>query len=227
MAKNILVVEDDMTLGAVLKERLLAEYSVDWVTTQKEALERIKNNAYDLLILDVGLPDGTGFEIAKSLSGPLKPSFLFLTAQGDAETRLTGYEIGAEEFIPKPFHLKELLIRVQHVLKAHVTQQRLELPSCSIDLQSFAVHHKGGNIEYPPVKDMMILKLLVEQAGRVVSRDEIINRIWGENKDMSPRSIDNAIARLRNVLSDQNENLIRSVRGVGYQWNAQLGGSRE
>jgi DNA-binding response OmpR family regulator len=227
MAKNILVVEDDMTLGALLKERLLTDYSVEWVTTQKEALEKIRSQTYDLLILDVGLPDGTGFEIAKSLSGPLKPSFLFLTAQGDAETRLAGYEIGAEEFIPKPFHLKELLIRVQHVLKAHVVQHKIELPSCSIDLQTFAVHHKGGNIEYPPVKDMIILKLLIEQSGRVVSRDEIIDRIWGENKDMSPRSIDNAIARLRNVLSDQNENIIRSVRGVGYQWNVHGGGSHE
>jgi DNA-binding response OmpR family regulator len=73
----------------------------------------------------------------------------------------------------------------------------------------------------------MILKLLIEQSGRVVSRDEIIDRIWGENKDMSPRSIDNAIARLRNVLSDQNENIIRSVRGVGYQWNVHGGGSHE
>jgi len=227
MAKRILVVEDDMTLGAVLKERLLTDYSVEWVSTQKEALEKISATAYDLLILDVGLPDGSGFEIAKSLNGPIKPSFLFLTAQGDAETRLAGYEIGAEEFIPKPFHLKELLIRVQHVLKAHVASQKIELPNCSIDLQGFAVHHKSGNIEYPPVKDMMILKLLIEQAGRVVSRDEIINRIWGENKDLSPRSIDNAIARLRSVIADQDETMIRSVRGVGYQWGFQNGGNNE
>ena len=223
VAKKILVVEDDQTLGAVLKERLLADYVVDWVSTQKEALENIRSNSYDLLILDVGLPDGSGFEIAKSLSGPLKPSFIFLTAQGDPETRLAGYEMGAEEFIPKPFHLKELLIRVQHVLDAHVVSQKIELATCSIDLSSFAIHHKSGNIEYPPVKDMMILKLLIEQSSRVVSRDEIMNSIWGENKEMSPRSIDNAIARLRNVISDQNETLIRSVRGVGYQWNYQAG----
>jgi two-component system phosphate regulon response regulator PhoB len=220
MPKSILVVEDDMTLGGVLKERLLTNYAVEWVSTQKEALEKLKLNNYDLLILDVGLPDGNGFEIAKSLSGPLKPNFIFLTAQGDAETRLAGYELGAEEFIPKPFHLKELLIRVQHVLDAHIVSQKIELPTCSIDLQSFAVHHKDGKIEYPPVKDMLILKFLIEQGGRVVSRDDIIDRIWGENKDLSPRTIDNAMARLRNVLSDHNENLIRSVRGIGYQWNA-------
>lgn len=219
MSKKILVVEDDVTLGGMLKERLLADYLVDWVSTQKEALEKIKNNNFDLLILDVGLPDGSGFEIAKSLSGTAKPSFIFLTAQGDAETRLAGYELGAEEFIPKPFHLKELLIRVQHVLKAHPIAQKIELAGCSIDLQSFSVHHRTGIIEYPPVKDMMILKLLFENSARVVSRDEIINTIWGENKDLSTRSIDNAIARLRNVISDKDETLIRSVRGIGYQWS--------
>jgi two-component system, OmpR family, phosphate regulon response regulator PhoB len=219
--KNILVVEDDTTLGTVLKERLLTDYAVEWVTTQAAALKQIDQNVYDLVILDLGLPDGDGFTVARQLKskGPLAPHFIFLTAQSDAESRLTGYELGAEEFIPKPFHLKELLMRVKHVLDAHVTDQKIELDSCSIDLQSFAVHQKSGNIEYPPVKDMMILKYLFEQSPRALSRDEIINKVWGLEKDLSPRTIDNAIARLRHVISDQEEKLIRSVRGVGYQWN--------
>lgn len=221
MKKNILVVEDDTTLGTVLKERLLVDYQVEWVTTQAAALKQIEQHVYDLVILDLGLPDGDGFTVARQLKakGPLSPHFIFLTAQSDPESRLTGYELGAEEFIPKPFHLKELLLRVKHVLDAHVVDQKLELESCSIDLQSFAVHQKSGNIEYPPVKDMMILKLLIEQSPRALSRDEIINKVWGLEKDLSPRTIDNAIARLRHVISDQEEKLIRSVRGVGYQWN--------
>lgn len=227
MSKKILVVEDDATLGGVLKERLLTEYDVDWVCTKKEALLKIESQTYDLLILDVGLPDGNGFEIAQSLKEPKKPQFIFLTAQGDPETRLQGYEIGAEEFIPKPFHLKELLIRVKHVLDVHVSNLNLSLDECSLDLQSFAVHYKTGHIEYPPVKDMMILKLLIEQAPKVVSRDEIINRVWGEEKDLSPRTIDNAIARLRNVILDTDESKIRSVRGVGYQWNYKKEGQNE
>ncbi len=227
MSKKILVVEDDTTLGGVLKERLLTDYQVEWVSTQKEALHKLKTQNYDLLILDVGLPDGNGFEIAQSLTGPIKPQFIFLTAQGDPETRLQGYELGAEEFIPKPFHLKELLIRVKHVLDAHVSNQKIELEECSIDLQSFAVHYKAGNIEYPPVKDMMILKLLVEHSSRVVSRDEIIDKVWGENKDLSPRTIDNAIARLRSAILDQDEKHIRSVRGIGYQWNTKKEGQNE
>lgn len=227
MSKKILLVEDDVTLGGILKERLLAEYDVEWVSTEAEAQKKITNNRYDLYILDVGLPDGNGFNIAKVLANsPLKPSFIFLTAQGDPETRLQGYELGAEEFIPKPFHLKELMIRVKHVLDAHVTVQKIELENCAIDLQSFSVHSKTGNIEYPPVKDMQILKLLIEQSPKTLSRDEIINHVWGQEKDLSPRTIDNAIARLRQVIGDEQEQYIRSVRGIGYQWN-KVGGSSE
>lgn len=218
MKKKILVVEDDLTLGDVLKERLSQEYDVEWAKNCKAALQFLDGDRFDLLILDVGLPDGDGFSIVDSLSGTVRPRFLFLTAQGDAETRLRGYELGAEEFIPKPFHLKELMIRVKHVLDAHVTHHQVELGICSIDLNSYAVHLKNGTIEYPPVKDMMILKLLIEQSPKVVSRDEMIDRIWGEDKDLSHRTIDNAIARLRQVISDEDEKLIRSVRGVGYQW---------
>lgn len=219
MRKKILLVEDEVTLGEILCERLQTEYDVEWVQNQTSALAALKKQPYDLLILDVGLPDGDGFTIAESLSAP-KPHFIFLTAQGDPETRLRGYEAGAEEFIPKPFHLKEVMIRVKHVLDAHVVPQKIELGHCSLDLQSYAVHFANGHIEYPPVKDMMILKLLIEQAPRVVSRDEIINKVWGEDKDLSPRTIDNAIARLRNTMADTEEKLIRSVRGVGYQWQS-------
>jgi two-component system, OmpR family, phosphate regulon response regulator PhoB len=99
-----------------------------------------------------------------------------------------------------------------------VTTQKIVLENCSIDLQSYAVHLKNGNIEYPPIKDMMILKLLIENTPKVISRDEIINRVWGQDKDLSPRTIDNAVARLRSAISDGDEKYIRSVRGVGYQW---------
>lgn len=216
--RKILLVEDDRTLGDVLKSELAKEYSVHWARSKKEALGLLSENRFDLLILDIGLPDGNGFEIADSLKSPTRPHFLFLTAQNEPEVRLRGYETGAEDFIPKPFHLKEVLLRVRHVLKDHVSAGVVEIPGGSIHLDSFSVHWKEGRIEYPPVKDMIILKLLIERAPQAVSRDEIIDLVWGEDKDLSHRTIDNAVVRLRQVLKDENEQCIRSVRGVGYQW---------
>lgn len=218
MTKKILVVEDDKTLGDVLTKELAKYYTVILSRTKREALAHVKKDRFDLLILDINLPDGNGFEIAQSFSGPNKPQFLFLTALNEPETRLHGYEIGAEDFIPKPFHLKEVVLRVKHVLDSHVSTALVELPECSINLQSFSLHWKNGRIEYPSVKDMMILKLLIEKSPSAVSRDEIINSVWGEDKNLSHRTIDNAVVRLRQALNDSEENLIKSVRGVGYQW---------
>jgi two-component system, OmpR family, phosphate regulon response regulator PhoB len=216
--KKILIVEDDKTLGDVLNRELSKEYSVILARTKKEAMNLIKIDRFDLLILDIGLPDGNGFEIAESFSGPIKPQFLFLTAQNEPETRLRGFEAGAEDFIPKPFHLKEVLLRVKHVLSQHVLNPQINLPECVINMHSFSIHWFNGKIEYPPVKDMLILKLLVERSPVAVSRDEIINTVWGEEKDLSHRTIDNAVVRLRQVLNDKKEEWIKSVRGVGYQW---------
>ena len=216
--KKILIVEDDKTLGDVLRRELSKEYSVTLGRSKKEAFSLIKVERFDLLILDIGLPDGNGFEIAESFSGPIKPQFLFLTAQNEPETRLRGFELGAEDFIPKPFHLKEVLLRVKHVLSTHVVNPQIELPDCAINMHSFSIHWPNGKIEYPPVKDMMILKLLIERSPAAVSRDEIINSVWGEEKDLSHRTIDNAVVRLRQVLNDKKEEWIKSVRGVGYQW---------
>jgi DNA-binding response OmpR family regulator len=216
--KKILIVEDDKTLGEVLKKELSKEYSVALGRSKKEALTILKNERFDLLILDIGLPDGNGFEIAESFLTPVKPQFLFLTAQNEPEIRLRGFESGAEDFIPKPFHLKEVLLRVNHVLSNHVLSSQIELPGCSINLNSFSIHWPDGKIEYPPVKDMMILKLLIEKSPAAVSRDEIIDVVWGENKDLSQRTIDNAVVRLRQILNDKNEEWLKSVRGVGYQW---------
>ncbi len=216
--KKILIVEDDKTLGELLQKELAKLYSVEWARSKTEAIQKSGATKFDLMILDIGLPDGNGFQVAESLVGPWRPQFLFLTAQNDPEIRLQGFEAGAEDFIPKPFHLKEVLLRVKNVLSTPSQEAEVVLPSCTINLSSFSIHWLDGKIEYPPVKDMMILKLLIENSPNAVSRDEIINKVWGETKDISHRTIDNAIVRLRQVLKDKNEVWLKSVRGIGYQW---------
>jgi len=218
--RKILLVEDDVSLGETLKERLSKEYEVFWAQTYHSAKDILGSEPnLDLVILDVGLPDGTGFDVAEFIRAQsLHPLFIFLTAQADAEARLKGFELGAEEFIPKPFHLKELLIRVKHVLELHAPQSEIQVEDTVINFTTMSVKKAHGPIEYPPLTDLKILQLLIERAPRVVSRDEIINEVWGPDKNPSHRTIDNTIVRLRQLFGENGENYIRSVRGVGYQW---------
>jgi DNA-binding response OmpR family regulator len=218
--RKILLVEDDVSLGETLKERLSKEYEVVWGRSVSEGWSLFtKTKDFDLAVLDVGLPDGNGFELAAKIKQISTVAFLFLTAQADAESRLKGFELGAEEYIPKPFHLKELLIRVKHVMDAHATTREIELESCTINFTNMSVQLKSGAIEYPAVTDMKVLQLLIDKSPRVLSRDEIMNEIWGVDKNPSLRTIDNMIVRLRQLLGESGEKHIRSVRGVGYQWS--------
>lgn len=220
--RKILLVEDDLSLGETLTERFKKDYDVAWGKSLAEAWTLFsKTKDFDLIILDVGLPDGSGFELAAKIKQISPALFLFLTAQADAESRLKGFEIGAEEYIPKPFHLQELLIRVKHVLDAHAPTREVQLENSVINFTKMSVQKKSGPIEYPAVTDMKILQLLIEKSPRVLSRDEIMNEIWGIDKNPSHRTIDNIIVRLRQLLGDDGEKHIRSVRGVGYQWSTE------
>lgn len=215
--KNILLVEDDPVLGEGLKVSLAKTYNVKWANTLAKAKEFISHENFDLLICDLGLPDGNGMDLVEQIQTlAYKPPVLILSAQGDPETRLKGYEVGIQEFVPKPFHLKELLLRIGHVFEAHASQVEVEVGKVKVNFTTFAVYHQDGSIEYPPVNDIKILKHLTSLPGIPVSRDQLIDAVWGSESETSHRTIDNAIARLRHLIGDSDEQLIRSVRGVGY-----------
>ena len=223
--KSILLVEDDSTLGEGLQTSLGKDYNVKWANNLAKASQYLKSENFDLLICDLGLPDGHGFDLVKNIENlSYKPPVLILSAQGDPETRLKGYEIGIQEFIPKPFHLKELLLRIGHIFEAHPNQIEVEVGKVKINFTTFAVYTLTGGIEYPPVNDLKILKHLTSQPGSPVSRDQIINAVWGADSETSHRTIDNAIARLRHLIGDDQEQLIRSVRGVGYVYESKTNG---
>lgn len=215
MPTQILLVEDDLSLGATLRDRLVKEgYGVELARTKREALGLAKDRTFDLYVFDIGLPDGTGFELAAEL--PPRP-LIFLSAQGDAESRLRGYDLGAEEYIPKPFHLREVLMRIRHVMDNHMPQARLDLGPVRVDFDAFTLV-KNGVTEPVAAKDLSLLRLLVEQAPRAISRDEALNLLRGEDNFPSNRTVDNSILRLRAALGPAAE-CIESVRGVGYRWN--------
>jgi DNA-binding response OmpR family regulator len=217
--KRLLLVEDDRSLGATLRERLLREkYDVAWVETKQRALKKLSEGLWDLVILDIGLPDGSGFELGRHIKESTSLPIMFMTALSTAEHRLEGFEIGAEEFIPKPFHLRELLLRVKHVLESHPVLHRVSCNGRVIDLDTRAIVQPDGRREHPPARDFELLHLLISSSPRVISRNQILDVLWGEDKLLNQRTIDNMIVRLRQLLGDTSSTCIRSVRGVGYQW---------
>ena len=228
---RLLLVEDDKSLGATLESRLDREgYQVGWAKNLSGAREILAKDTPDLVILDIGLPDGSGFDLATEIAMKAqKPPFLFLTALAGAPERLKGFELGAEEFIPKPFHLKELLLRIQHVLDAHrhvhasiSSGHKIYFSHWCIDFASFTIQRQEQQAQKIAARDMGLLKLLISERHRAVSRDEILDKLWGEENFPTNRTIDNAIVRLRQVFADAEEVAITSIRGVGYQWTGKI-----
>ena len=220
---RLLLVEDDSSLGATLHERLQREgYEVVWVETQRAAERQLAQGRWDLVILDVGLPDGSGFALARHIKTHGRLPVMFMTAMSSAENRLEGWELGAEEFIPKPFHLRELLLRVKHVLDNHLTQKQVACNGRLIELDTRAIVAPDGQRTHPPARDFGLLSFLIAAAPRVVSRDEILDELWGQDAYPNHRTVDNMVVRLRQLLGDAEGRHIRSVRGIGYQWNCEL-----
>ncbi len=217
---KILLVEDDESLGQTLLEQLQIEgYQVIWSSTCDQARKHIHQGQFDICILDVTLPDGSGFDLAKELKQTSQTPFLFLTAMSEAENRLLGFELGADEFIPKPFHLKELFLRLKHIIKDHrPTGFIVSVGDKKIDFQAMRILDRDGQALSVGARDFQVLQLLYTQSPKVLSRDEILNQVWGEEKFPTDRSVDNSILRLRQALGDEKGELIRSVRRVGYQW---------
>jgi DNA-binding response OmpR family regulator len=227
--KRLLLVEDDQLLAETLRERLQKEgYFVEWVDRAEMAARVLVEQDFHLVLLDLGLPDGHGFDLAQRLREiprQIHTPFLFLTAMNSAEHRLQGYELGAEEFIPKPFHLREVLLRVKHVLDNHVKAQiwaeaDLELDWDALEVRSWRDGTWKREVLHP--RDAKLLRLLVERSPAVVSRDEILDRVWGEEAFPSSRTVDNSMVRLRQAFGEPQAGRLKSVRGVGYQFDRRV-----
>jgi two-component system, OmpR family, phosphate regulon response regulator PhoB len=216
--KRVLLLEDDDGLGATLTERLTDEgYDVVWSKTLHGARSKMSGH-FDLAILDVGLPDGSGFDWAREMRSSSLTPFIFVTARSTAEDRLHGYELGADEYIPKPFHLRELLLRVRHVLENHVTIKAFRVGDVMVDVTALTLT-KGPVEERLTVKEAAFLQLLIARSPQAVSRDDVLNIVWGPSEAPSHRSVDNMVVRLRQMFgSNDTDGVIESVRGVGYRW---------
>lgn len=222
---NILIVEDEDNLGITLSEYLngLGHKCVR-AENAKKAREFFDLYAPEVILMDIGLPDGNGLDLAREFRKKRKDFvLLFLSAQNDPNTRVEGLEIGAEDYITKPFALKELVLRLQRILNSQALKNTLPeevlLGGLKVWFRRFEVADGKGNIISLPQKECAILELLYTRIGEAIDRNEIIDKIWGLDKFPSNRTVDNYIVRLRKWMETDPEKSIdiQSVRGIGYK----------
>jgi len=227
-ATPLLLVEDDANVASTLTERLTAEgFSVTHAASVAAACAALARGHYAAAVLDVGLPDGDGFAVGRHLR-EVSPAtaMLFLTAWGSPEDRIRGLELGADDYMTKPFALRELVLRIQNMLKrageisapGAASAGPVRIGIAAVDFERFTLE-TGGALHRLTHKECAVLKLLLERAGRAVSRDEILSRAWAQDEFPTERTVDNFILRLRRLVERDpaNPTTIRSIRGVGYQ----------
>ncbi len=224
--KTVLVVEDDASIAMGLELNLTAEgYNVITAADGEDGLELARKGA-DLVVLDVMLPRLNGFEIVKKLRGENNPvPVIMLSARGAELDKVMGLELGAEDYITKPFGLAELLARVKAVLRRDAIARRPEsvvrAASLEIDAGTRVVRKRGDVVELTAT-EFDVLSCLVNAQGKVLTREQILARVWGVNHHGTPRTVDNFILQLRNKLEEdpQAPRHIMTVRGVGYRFAA-------
>ena len=224
---RLLMVEDERNVAETLSERLRAAgYSVTRAESLASARRALGEAEYQLALLDVGLPDGSGFDLARSVrERSPATAVIFLTAHAGAEERIRGLELGADDYIGKPFHFRELLLRIQNALKraqdlARVPGEmrgQVRIGRALVDFERFTATVEGHNSALTH-KECAVLRLLAERVGKAVSRDEILDRAWSADEFPTSRTVDNFIVRLRKLveIDAADPRVIRSIRGVGY-----------
>ncbi|HYG51428.1 MAG TPA: response regulator transcription factor [Flavobacteriales bacterium] len=224
MKPKVLIVEDEVNLMELLIINLEDEgYECLSASNGKIALEMVQETVPDLVLLDVMLPLVNGFEVAAKLQTDYpKLPIIFLTARSDDKDKIKGLKAGAVDYIAKPFNLEELLLRVNIHLKnlQRVKPEKfLKIGDYQINVETYEILLHGKVIAETGKKEMQLLQLLVENAGKVVSRELIMSKIWGNEVDTTSRTIDNYILTLRKWFNEdpKNPRHFHSIRGVGYK----------
>jgi two-component system phosphate regulon response regulator OmpR len=222
MAERLLMIEDDAALAGLVRDYLSPMgFKVAVSGTAREGLTRLEAEPFDAVLLDVMLPDVDGFEVCRRIRKGSDVPVLMLTARGDDEDRIAGLEIGADDYLPKPFNPRELLARLRAILRrrrpAPGRPAPLRFGRLEIDRDARVVRVDGGE---KPVTGYQfdLLVALAESAGRVLSREALMTRVRGDALEAFDRSIDVHVSRLRAALEDdpRRPRRILTVRGAGY-----------
>jgi DNA-binding response OmpR family regulator len=224
--KRILVIEDDPAILRGLKDNLEYEhYEVLTAADGEEGDDLIREKKPDLIILDLMLPRMSGYDLCRKIrnEGILTP-ILMLTARAEEADRIRGLDLGADDYMTKPFSLPELLARVRAIFRRLQRSQTGNLPDTlrlaelSVDFKKFEAYKGGRRLDLSR-KEFGVLRLLAARAGEVVTRDELLDEVWGYDRFPTTRTVDNHIALLRSKIEDDpaEPRFLLTVRGVGYK----------
>ncbi|HEY7418400.1 MAG TPA: response regulator transcription factor [Ktedonobacteraceae bacterium] len=220
---RILVAEDDPYLGTSIKKGLDGQhYTVDLVTDGREALTMSQLVTYDLIILDIMLPEVDGFEVCRQLRTRQQATpILFLTALSDIDNRVTGLDLGGDDYLTKPFAFRELEARVRALLRRETVSTNKTTTLSFLDITMDTVTHevrRGGRILALTAKEYTLLEIFLRHPRQVLSRNMIAEQLWNTEAEAFSNVIDVYIGYLRRKLSSQSEpSVIHTVRGFGYQ----------
>jgi two-component system alkaline phosphatase synthesis response regulator PhoP len=226
--KRICVIEDEESLSEIIKMNLEIEgYSVETISHGTEAFLRSPEmDEFDLVILDVMLPEVSGLTICREIRKYAKVPVLFLSAKGTTQDRIAGLRLGANDYLPKPFDLEELLLRVQVLIDGfealnNEPLQTINIGEFEINFATFQVENKAsGKITDLSKRETDLLKLFYDKRGLVVSREEILDTLWRNDQFPTARTIDNYILTFRKLFENdpKDPQYFHSIRGVGYKF---------
>jgi two-component system, OmpR family, response regulator CpxR len=218
---RILIIDDDVELAGLLREFLQREgFETEFAHDGKTGLARATAGLVDLVVLDVMLPGIDGFEVLRRLRQTTRLPVVMLTARGEDVDRIVGLELGADDYLPKPFNPRELIARIRAVLRRvqpRSEEGRIEVNGVALDPGTREVFCGGQPVELTTI-EFDILELLMRAAGRVLSRDQIMEALYNRKASPFDRAMDMHVSHLRKKLVCGDRELIKTVRGVGYQF---------
>jgi len=222
---KILIVEDELNMAQGLKDNLEFEgYEVDTAAEGRTGLQKILQNGYDLVLLDVMLPELSGFDICKAARKEgVNTPIILLTARGEEIDKVLGLEFGADDYITKPFSLRELLARIKAILRRSPKEENAEpefisLGRIKVNFKNYIALEAADEIKMSH-KEFELLHFLFKNAGKTVHRDDIISSVWGIDYEITTRTVDNFILKLRHKIEadPNNPKVVLTVHGVGYK----------
>lgn len=220
---NVLIVEDDQSIVTLLEFTLnKAGYKVTSTDNGEEALFMIEENKPDIILLDWMLPEISGINICKMLRSEDETKnipIIMLSAKGEESDRVEGLQKGVDDYIVKPFSPKELLARIEAIfrrIRPMFVAKELVFDHIHMNLTTNEVSYKGGLVQLGPI-EYKILKCLLEHPQRVLSRDQLIRKVWGDELEVEPRTIDVHVNRIRKAFKADKGQIIQTIRGMGYK----------